>query len=165
MITEVKLRPFVRTDAQSLYDHLLSDPSLHDVFDLDRAASITDAYEYIDARQRVSNRRHFHDYAIILQDELIGEINAAYTKHACAAVGYVIAKPFRNQGYAKQALTTLLEILKNDGVREAYGAAKPDNTASIHVMKACGMSACDDVPEEVKRRENETDLIFFRTIF
>lgn len=77
------------------------------------------------------------------QDQIVGGINIRYQdndfilNHA-GHVGYGIAPWERNKGYAKEALKRMLLIAKNLGMNRILLTTDLDNTASQHVILACG---------------------------
>ncbi len=154
---DLRIRPFREEDAESFGRNVLGDASLASFFDGESAA------DYIHARMVHADRPHFYDCVIALaeNDAAIGEINAAFIPKDTADVGYVIASAFRNRGYASQALSAWIAFLTEEGIHTVYGAAREDNPASIAVMKHAGMKPCREVPECVKKRENEEGLLYF----
>jgi ribosomal-protein-serine acetyltransferase len=60
-----------------------------------------------------------------------------------AVIGYWLAKPYQNKGYAKQALQLLLYKLKKIHVRRVLAEIYPGNTRSEYLLERLGF-ICDD---------------------
>lgn len=73
---------------------------------------------------------------------LIGEagLSPVEETHEIEA-GYLLAKLYWGQGLGAEILSALLEYgFSVLGLKEIIAVAHPDNTASTHIMKKCGMS-------------------------
>ena len=163
MADRLFLRPFEAADVQMFSRNVMSDPEFPAASGLRDSAELPDAGEYVLQRAGYAGRPHFYDFAVVRSedDEVIGEINAAYIPPDTADIGYVIGRRFRGFGYGTEAVKMLAELLKTDGVTCIYGACRPDNAASEKVMRACGMEETDNVPDRVKQRESEAGLRWF----
>ena len=166
MNSRVSLRPFKIADAGQLYENLQSDPYVYLYLDQDMAADESESREYIKARIPYYAREHFYDYAIVFDDRVIGEINAAYTASKNAAdLGYAIGSEYWNQGIASEAVRQLLAILKEDGISSVYGAVTHENTASRKVLEHAGFSYTGTVPEAVRKKEDTDGLLWYVLYF
>ncbi len=137
METEILIRPFQNEDAESFYRNVACDPVFLEMSGLSQDTGLREIREYIEQRIAVAGRAHFYDYAIVLpeENEVIGEINAAYIPHGIADAGHVIAKAYRGRGYGTLALQMLMEILREDGISIVYAACRKNNPASMRVME------------------------------
>ena len=149
------LRPFEQEDGESFYRNVMADCEAG-LFGSDQPLQYADAQKYIADRIPLYDRPHFYDFAVVRKSdgEVIGEVNAAYISPDTADIGYVIGRPYRGQGNAKEAVQLLITYLRNNGIRRIYGACMIDNAASAAVMRACGLRETTDVPERVKARES-----------
>ena len=66
-----------------------------------------------------------------------------------AEIGYTIFKPFRRQGYAKEAAKALVEWAFAQGQREVFASVAPDNAASLAVVRALGFIQVGTQVDEV----------------
>jgi RimJ/RimL family protein N-acetyltransferase len=55
-----------------------------------------------------------------------------------AEIGYTIFKPFRGQGYAKEAAKALVTWAFEQGQREVFASVAPDNAPSLAVVRSLG---------------------------
>lgn len=80
-------------------------------------------------------------YAICLSDEtVIGYVQAVPMRNAWE-LGYQIAKPYRNQGYAREAVQMFLPWIMHElEIDQIFGDCLVENKASAHVLLACGFS-------------------------
>lgn len=162
MTADLMIRPFEEGDALSFYHNVYRDPSLRNSFGLDHAPVYEEALRYVRERIPLYSRPHFHDYAIVCGDAVVGEINAAFIPEDTADIGYVIGAAFRRRGYGSRAAQILLHILRRDGIRVVYAACGNDNCASRALLKSIGMVRVpsDQVPERVRLREESEDLVY-----
>ena len=69
--------------------------------------------------------------------QLAGECLINFSGHLQAEIGYVIAPGFRGKGFAKEAVSTLLNIcFSNLKLHRLSARVHPENTASINVLKS-----------------------------
>lgn len=155
------IRPFTLEDTSSFFHHVCRAPDLWESLGFEREPSVEEASQYIQTRVKLYETMRLFDFAVELNCEVIGEINAAITKDKDAAIGYVIAPAFRKQGYGFAGVQLLFELLRKEGIRNIYGACRPDNSASIRLMEKAGMRRTEDIPEPVLKREADGELIFF----
>lgn len=70
-------------------------------------------------------------------EQLVGECLIIFSGHLQAEIGYVIAPGFRGKGFAKEAVSTLLNIcFSNLKLHRLSARVHPENTASINVLKS-----------------------------
>jgi len=93
-------------------------------------------------------------YAICLSDEtVIGYVQAVPMRNAWE-LGYQIAKPYRNQGYAREAVQLFLPwILQELQLEQIEAVCLAENKASIHVLKACGFKYLGQFNERYQGQE------------
>lgn len=78
-------------------------------------------------------------YAICLHEgTVVGYVQAVPIKNAWE-IGYQIAKPFRGQGYAQEAVQVFVPwIMQQLEIYELEGYCLVENIGSINVLKKCG---------------------------
>ena len=54
-------------------------------------------------------------------------------------VGYIVNKRFRGQGYAREALSAVIESAFQEGVHRVFAECDPRNIASWRLLEAVGM--------------------------
>uniref|UniRef100_UPI00345C149A GNAT family N-acetyltransferase n=1 Tax=Sphingomonas bacterium TaxID=1895847 RepID=UPI00345C149A len=96
-------------------------------------------------------------WAITLKgdDTAIGQL-AAHEKRQgkVIEIGYALARPLWGQGYAREAVSRLLDLLfREEGNRRVFADTDPDNTGSNSLLESLGF-----VREGVLRGEWETHL-------
>jgi ribosomal-protein-alanine N-acetyltransferase len=70
--------------------------------------------------------------------ELLGSSGLDAEPGAQAMTGYVLARDAWGHGYATEALTAIVGVAADIGVRRIYALCHPDHRASAHVLEKCG---------------------------
>lgn len=78
-------------------------------------------------------------YGIYQRDRLIGFLNDVNTDGDTIEMGYVIHPDHKNNGYATEAFSAVIQALFSMGYTAVKAGAFQENTASIRVMEKCGM--------------------------
>lgn len=102
----------------------------------------TDAEVIWDFRERVEDGKS-RDFAIrrLADSQLLGRIRYfnLNTRNRSVEIGYLLAREFRGQGYASEALGLLLEHLFGElGLNKVYAQTGEFNTASIALLERSG---------------------------
>lgn len=82
-------------------------------------------------------------YLILDQNtsEPIGTIDLRFDPEETAHFGYWLGTSVWGRGYASEALAAMLDFgFGTLGLKRIWGAAMPDNPASIRVMEKCGLA-------------------------
>jgi ribosomal-protein-alanine N-acetyltransferase len=66
-----------------------------------------------------------------------------------AEIGYTVFKPFRGQGYAKEAATALVDWAFEQGQQEVFASVAPENAPSLAVVRALGFIQVGTQMDEV----------------
>jgi ribosomal-protein-alanine N-acetyltransferase len=66
-----------------------------------------------------------------------------------AEIGYTVFKPYRGQGYAKEAAKALIDWAFEQGQREVFASVAPDNAPSLGVVRALGFTQVGTQIDEV----------------
>jgi len=135
---------FYETMAHSVHENSLDEDNRRfvpdEVFETeDEAKEIIDAivsfYSQDDAPQI---------FAIILDGQHIGHVQAVPISEEDWEVGYHIAKPFTGNGYASEALEAFLPVIMDYlGIERIYGITHAENIASCRVLEKCGFKLED----------------------
>ena len=70
--------------------------------------------------------------------KLLGGTGLGFETPSRAVTGYVLARDARENGYATEALTAIVEIAEGLGVGRLYALCHPDHPASARVLEKCG---------------------------
>ena len=90
--------------------------------------------------QEFSHSEEHYERGIYLGQQLIGFLNDVEIIEDRIELGYVIHPNYQNRGFATEALKASIEYLFQKGFSEIVTGAFVNNTASICVMKKCGMT-------------------------
>ena len=120
----------------------------------------TEVIKYLS--QFYSNKNGPLVYAICLSDEtVIGYVQAVPMQNAWE-LGYQIAKPHRNQGYAREAVQHFLPwILQELKIEQIEAVCLAENKASVHVLKACGFKYLGQFNERYQGQEAIVEKFVF----
>jgi [ribosomal protein S5]-alanine N-acetyltransferase len=72
--------------------------------------------------------------------QLIGSTGLGLEPSDQAITGYVLAKDAWGQGYATEALTAMVNVATDIGLRRLYALCHPQHRASWHVLEKCGFT-------------------------
>ena len=97
-------------------------------------------------------------------DELIGAVGIhPVQRFNRAELGYWIAEPFWNAGYASEAARCVLEFgFRELGLHKIYATHLVENPASGKVMAKCGMIQEADLKDHVRKGDKYYSLIQYR---
>ncbi len=139
------LRRFAPQDAEPMFRNWVNDPEVtrfltwqpHGSIDLTRKISLSDISKYEDDS--------CYQWAIELKSlgEPIGGINVVYIDKTCNCfeVAYRIGKAWWHQGFASEALSSVIRFLfENVGANRIAARYDTSNPNSGAVMRKCGMS-------------------------
>ena len=121
-----------------------------------------DADTYIE-RARTGRAEEKGLYYLILDrvtKEPVGTIDLRFDPDEAAHFGYWLATPVWGRGYASEALAALLDFgFGVLGLRRIWGAAMPDNPASIRVMEKCGLAHAGTMRVKRPNFGDEVDMM------
>lgn len=139
------LRRYMPEDAEAMFRNWVNDPEVtrfltwrpHGSIDLTRKISLSDISKY-------DSLSHYQ-WAIVLKtlNEPIGGINVVKIDETCKCfeVAYRIGKAWWNQGFASEALSSVIKFLfEQVGANRIAAAHDTRNPNSGKVMLKCGMS-------------------------
>ena len=123
-----------------------------------------DADTYIE-RARTGRAEKKGLYYLILDrmtKEPLGTIDLRFDPEETAHFGYWLATHVWGRGYASEALAALLDFgFGSLGLRRIWGAAMPDNPASIRVMEKCGLARAGTMRVKRPNFGDEVDMVQF----
>ncbi len=140
------------TDRLVIREQTIEDiPALYEVYsDADAARYMEDLYddpvreaEYM--REYINNQYRFFEYgvwALTLREsgKLIGRAGLAVREgYDAPEIGYIIGKPYRECGYAKEGVAAIIEYAwKELNVHDLIAFTRQKNTASIKLLESLG---------------------------
>lgn len=86
-------------------------------------------------------------------DRAIGTLGASTRRVGVAEIGYLLVRSAWGRGYAREAVTGLIDLLFAEGNRRVFADADPDNVASIGLLESLGFQR-----EGLLRAEWETHI-------
>ncbi|MBO6559392.1 MAG: GNAT family N-acetyltransferase [Nisaea sp.] len=101
-----------------------------------------DADAYIERARsgRAEGKGHYFLVIERASEAIVGTIDLRFDPEKTAHFGYWFAKSSWGRGYASEALAAILEFgFGTLGLENIWGAAMPENPASIRVMEKCGL--------------------------
>ena len=137
------LRRIRITDAPDMYEYS-KDPDVTKYLLWDPHPNVEHTRNYIDYLQDRYRDGKYYDWAIILKStgKMIGTcgFSAIYPEHRYAEVGYVLNPAFRGQGYAGEALATVLDFaFRRMALNRVEAKCVAENSSSERVMQKVGM--------------------------
>ena len=136
------LAPLRKEDAKAIYHNINHDPEvlkyyLAPYIEKEEDASVDGTVEFCERAGRYA-------FAVILKEteEVIGMLNQCSAMNQYMhniELGYAIGRKYWNQGYTTEALYAAIRFFFAKGAHKVFCQAISENTASIAVMKKCGM--------------------------
>ncbi len=99
-------------------------------------------------------------YGIYLNNKIIGFINEVERINDSIEVGYFISSLYWNQGYASEALSTMIKEFFRLGFKEVKAGHFDFNIASAKVMIKCGMIKTEE-EDIIEYREKKYKCIYY----
>ncbi|MHC1652190.1 GNAT family N-acetyltransferase [Stenotrophomonas maltophilia] len=73
-------------------------------------------------------------------DQAIGFVSAGWKREGVVEIGYLLARQAQGRGYARNAVSMLIDHLFEKGNRRVFADTDPENHASIALLSALGFS-------------------------
>jgi RimJ/RimL family protein N-acetyltransferase len=121
-----------------------------------------DADIYIERARagRAENKAHFYLILDRSTGEPVGTIDLHFDPEETARFGYWFATSVWGRGYASEALATVLDFgFGTLGLKRIWGAAMPENPASIRVMEKCGLAHAGMIRVQRPNFGDEVDMV------
>lgn len=159
------LRPLCMKDARAIYENINHDPRVLECF-LSRYAptyeefSMSSLLNYFKSNQACA-------WAIVLKEsnQCIGLIfeNSRHLERSEIEIGYSIGYPYWNKGYVTEAFKAVIQFyFSNKFCHIISASAFAENTASIKVMKKCGLVYSHTVKNEIKWHDQLHDVVYYQ---
>ena len=136
-------RPAV-ADIGAIYARYSNDPEVTRYLGWPRHNTVEDTRAFVQFSDAEWHRWPAGPYLIEARHTgvLLGSTGLAFETPQRAATGYVLALDAWGQGYATEALRTVVAIASSVDVRRLYALCHPQHAASRHVLEKCGF-ACE----------------------
>ena len=164
-IDALMLRPFKAQDEQLLVEYL-NDPQVTHYL----SSRIPFPYKAEDAQWWINKgSRNGFIRAITVNGKLAGCVGAEVGQHEyqhCAEVGYWLAKDFWGNGFATQALTLLVDELKQiTQIVRLQASVYEGNQSSAKVLEKCGFVQQGYFPKAIYKNDRfYHEVVYGRTI-
>ena len=160
------LRPFVREDAQPMFDNWASDPEVTKFLSWPAYKSIDTAHWILDIWLKDYERPDFYQWAVVLKElnQPIGSISVVNSDDRVdmAEIGYCIGKPWWGQGIMTEALAAIMGYLFDEvGMQRIEAGYDPNNPASGAVMRKCGLKYEGTFRRRIRSNRGITDVAWY----
>jgi RimJ/RimL family protein N-acetyltransferase len=134
------LSPPVSDDAPAIFERYASDPDVTRFLGWPRHRSIAETQGFLAFSDQEWKRWPAGPYLIRSRDDgrLLGSTGFGFEAADQAVTGYVLAKDSWGRGYATEALTAMVDVARQIGVRRLSALCHPDHGASSRVLEKCG---------------------------
>jgi len=146
------MRPVRASDAAALHE-AYRDPELMRWWSSAPHATLAETEAYLAPRVDLGSWR---GWAITRagDDRAIGTLGSTQRRDDVAEIGYMLVRSAWGQGFAREAVSRLLDLLfHEEGQRRAFADVDPDNAASLGLLEALGFRR-----EGLLRAEWETHI-------
>lgn len=136
------LRRYQPEDADALYRHMGSDPSMYKYSGWNPYATKEMAEETVKRFiQSYDNNEHVYSWVMDVDDILIGTIGAYDYENDQIEVGFSVVPSWQGKGYASEALTEVIKYLsENENIPCIKAWCAAENTGSKRVLEKSGMT-------------------------
>lgn len=127
-------------DAESIFHRYASDPEVTRYLSWRRHQSIAETEEFLMFSAQSWEDWPAGPYLIRSRDDgqLLGGTGLAFAGADGAVTGYVLAKDAWGKGYATEALTAMVQIAPQIGVKRLIAQCHPEHQKSWRILQKCG---------------------------
>ena len=127
-------------EAAAMFQRYASEPEVTRFLGWPRHRSIADTHAFLEFSAQEWERWPAGPYMIRSRadGELLGGTGLGFETPDQAVTGYVLAKDAWGKGYATEALTAMVDLASQLGVRRLHAQCHPDHRASSRVLEKCG---------------------------
>lgn len=134
----LEIKPYQEADQTAMIE-LLTNQEIKESFMIPDFQTEEEAIGMFKRLLAFSYSDEHYERGIYLNHQLIGFVNDVEIGDGVIELGYVIHPKQKNMGYATEMLEAVIDELFHKGFRQIVAGAFKDNTASIQVMRKCGM--------------------------
>lgn len=145
------LRRPKQSDAQAVFHRYASDREVTRYLSWPTHRSVADTLAFISLSDDEWQRWPAGPYLVFSQEKggtetLLGSTGLFYKSPTRAVTGYVFAREAWGQGYATEALQSMIHVANQTGIQRLEAICHAEHTPSAHVLEKCGFTR-----EEVRR--------------
>ena len=130
----------VATDAEAIFRRYASDDDVTRYLGWPKHRSVADTQGFLAFSAVQWEREGAGPYLIWARadGQLLGSTGLGLEPGGQAITGYVLATDAWGKGYATEALTAVVDVAADIGVRRLYALCHPEHRASWRVLEKCG---------------------------
>ena len=160
------LRPFVREDAQAMFDNWASDPAVTKFLSWPTYRSVEDAHSILNVWLESYEKPDFYQWAIVLKElnQPIGSISVVNSDDRVdmVEIGYCIGRNWWGRGIMPEALSAVMVYLFDEvGMQRIEAGHDPDNPASGAVLRKCGLQYEGTLRRRIRSNRGITDVAWY----
>ncbi len=141
------LRRITYNDAKDIFEYTSNLANTRFVF-WKRHKTLSDTYYYISQQSSVEEVGYLYTWGIILDNKLIGTIDATYNEdYQEVELGYILNIKYWHKGYAKEAAEAVISFLKKIKINKLVGVCFTVNDASKRLLEALGFKFIKKIEE------------------
>lgn len=164
------LRQFELNDAEMMYTNWANDPQVTEYLTWIEHQSVNETEELIKGWVKGYCHLARYHWAVVVKDDyqVIGSIGAVTVlERDCKAVlGYCLARPYWNKGYATEALQAVVDyFFGRVGFNRLEALHVKDNEASGRVMAKVGMKKEGEMPQYIIVKGHKRDMVLYGLLF
>jgi len=137
--SRLQLRRPRESDAEAIFARYSSDPDVTRFVGWPMHRSVDETRAFLDYCDAEWTRWPAGPYLIVAREDgrLLGGTGLAFETSYRAMTGYVLANDAWGRGYATEALSAMVGIAKNSGLRRLYALCHHEHRASARVLEKC----------------------------
>jgi ribosomal-protein-alanine N-acetyltransferase len=126
-------------DADAIFARYSSDPDVTRYVGWPRHRSVDETRAFLEYCDAEWTRWPAGPYLIVSREDgrLLGGTGLAFETSRRAMTGYVLAKDAWGRGYATEALSAMVAVARNSGLRRLYALCHHEHRASARVLEKC----------------------------
>jgi ribosomal-protein-alanine N-acetyltransferase len=141
------LRKPAMSDAQAIFERYASDPAVTRYMSWPTHRSVADTCGFLVWSDVDWELWPAGSYLVVsreTKDLVLGGTGLSFRTPEIAVTGYVFAQDAWGQGFATEALQTMVELAGSLGVKRLEAICHQEHRASAHVMEKCGFQ-CEGI--------------------
>ena len=140
--SRLRLRRPRQSDAEEIFARYSSDPEVTRFIGWPMHHSVAETRSFLEYCDAEWSRWPCGPYLMLGREDgrLLGGTGLAFETSYRAATGYVLAKDAWGRGYATEALSAMVGVARNCGVRRLYAFCHHEHRASARVLEKCGFA-------------------------
>ena len=138
-------------DAQAVFERYASDPDATRYMAWPVHQTINDTYAFLTFSDAEWRRWPAGPFLVRARgdERVLGSTGFAFETPDRAITGYIFARDAWGQGYATEALRTMVELAPRLGIRVLTASCHADHRASARVLEKCGFTCEGRLPRHM----------------